>query len=159
MLVGKAFQISYLDSPQMLLWLMGITLFVGLLSGSYPALFISGFHPVKILKGEMTSGITGSVLRRSLVVAQFTLSILLIISTAIVYQQLDHMQSKQLGFDKDQVVVIPLIGGVERDFNAFKERTFPESTYSACYSICTDAGTYGQLRSNARLLDSSGGPA
>ncbi len=122
MLVGKAFQISYLDSPQMLLWLMGITLFVGLLSGSYPALFISGFHPVKILKGEMTSGITGSVLRRSLVVAQFTLSILLIISTAIVYQQLDHMQSKQLGFDKDQVVVIPLIGGVERDFNAFKER-------------------------------------
>ncbi len=121
-LVGKAFQISYFDSPQMLLWLMGITLFVGLLSGSYPALFISGFHPVKILKGEMTSGITGSVLRRSLVVAQFTLSILLIISTAIVYQQLDHMQSKQLGFDKDQVVVIPLIGGVERDFNAFKER-------------------------------------
>ena len=121
-LVGKAFQISYFDSPQMLLWLMGITLFVGLLSGSYPALFISGFHPVKILKGEMTSGITGSVLRRSLVVAQFTLSILLIISTAIVFQQLDHMQSKQLGFDKDQVVVIPLIGGVERDFNAFKER-------------------------------------
>ena len=121
-LVGKAFQISYLDSPEMLLWLMGITLFVGLLSGSYPALFISGFHPVKILKGEMTSGMTGSVLRKSLVVAQFTLSILLIISTAIVYQQLDYMQNKQLGFDKDQVVVISLIGGVKRDFDAFKAR-------------------------------------
>ena len=121
-LVGKAFQISYLDSPDMLLWVMGITLFVGLLSGSYPALFISGFHPVKILKGEMTSGMTGSVLRKSLVVAQFTLSILLIISTAIVYKQLDYIQSKQLGFDKDQVVVISLIGGVKRDFDAFKAR-------------------------------------
>jgi len=121
-LIGKAFQISYLDNPEMLLWLMGITLFVGLLSGSYPALFISGFHPVKILKGEMTSGMTGSMLRKGLVVAQFTLSILLIVSTAIVYQQLDYMQSKQLGFDKDQVVVIPLIGGTERDFDAFKTR-------------------------------------
>ena len=121
-LIGKAFQISYLDNPETLLWLMGITLFVGLLSGSYPALFISGFHPVKILKGEMTSGMTGSMLRKGLVVAQFTLSILLIVSTAIVYQQLDYMQSKQLGFDKDQVVVIPLIGGAERDFDAFKTR-------------------------------------
>ena len=121
-LIGKAFQISYLDNPEMLLWLMGITLFVGLLSGSYPALFISEFHPVKILKGEMTSGMTGSMLRKGLVVAQFTLSILLIVSTAIVYQQLDYMQSKQLGFDKDQVVVIPLIGGTERDFDAFKTR-------------------------------------
>ncbi len=121
-LVGKAFQISYLDSPEMLLWMMGITLFVGLLSGSYPALFISRIHPAGIFRGELTSGTTGSTLRKSLVVAQFTLSILLIISTAIVYQQLDHMQSKQLGFDKDQVVVIPLIGGVERDFNAFKAR-------------------------------------
>lgn len=121
-LIGKAFQISYLDNPEMLLWLMGVTLIVGLMSGSYPALFISGFHPVKILKGEMTSGMTGSVLRKSLVVAQFTLSILLIVSTAIVYQQLDYMQSKQLGFDKDQVVVIPLIGVAERDFDAFKTR-------------------------------------
>ncbi len=121
-LIGKAFQISYLDNPEMLLWLMGVTLIVGLMSGSYPALFISGFHPVKILKGEITSGMTGSMLRKSLVVAQFTLSILLIVSTAIVYQQLDYMQSKQLGFDKDQVVVIPLIGGAERDFDAFKTR-------------------------------------
>ncbi len=121
-LAGTAFQISYLDNPEVLLWLMGITLFVGLLSGSYPALFISGFHPIKIFKDEMTSGMTGSMLRKSLVVTQFTLSILLIISTAIVYQQLDYMQSKQLGFDKDQVVVIPLVAGVEHNFDTFKAR-------------------------------------
>lgn len=121
-LMGTAFQVSYLENPELLLWLTGIALLVGLLSGSYPALFLSRFHPAKILKGEMTGGVTGSMLRKGLVVAQFALSILLIISTATVYQQLDYMQNRQLGFDKDQVVVIPLIGGAERDFNTFKAR-------------------------------------
>lgn len=121
-LAGKAIQIGYLDNPLVLLWLLGIAIFAGLLSGSYPALFVSGFHPIRILKNEMTSGMTGSMLRKSLVVVQFTLSILLIVSTAIVYQQLDYMQSRHLGFDKDQVVVIPLVEGVEQNFDAFKTR-------------------------------------
>ena len=121
-LVGRTIQVSFLDNPEVLLWLLGITLFVGLLSGSYPALFISRFNPAQILTGETTGVTSGSVLRKTLVVAQFTLSILLIVSTAIVYQQLDYMQSKQLGFDKDQVVIIPLIGGAERDFEAFRVR-------------------------------------
>ena len=119
-LVGNTIQVSYLDNPEVLLWLLGITFFVGLLSGSYPALAISRFHPAGIFRGEMTSGTIGPTLRKSLVVGQFTLSILLIICTAIVYQQLDYMQSKRLGFDIDQVVIIPLIGGVERNFDAFK---------------------------------------
>ncbi|MXX02295.1 MAG: FtsX-like permease family protein [Gemmatimonadetes bacterium] len=121
-LAGEAIQIGYLDNPGMLLWLLGIAVFAGLLSGSYPALFVSGFHPIQIFKDEMTSGMTGSMLRKSLVVVQFTLSILLIVSTAIVYQQLDYMQSRNLGFDKDQVVVIPLVAGVEQDFDTFKTR-------------------------------------
>ena len=121
-LVGKTIQVSYLDNPEVLPWLFGITLLVGLLSGSYPALFVSRFQPAGIFKGEMTGGTTSSMLRKSLVVAQFTLSILLIISTAIVYQQLDYTQSKRLGFDKDQVVVIPLIGGADREFDIFKAR-------------------------------------
>ncbi|MDE2728120.1 MAG: ABC transporter permease, partial [Gemmatimonadota bacterium] len=121
-LVGRTIQVSFLDNPEVLLWLLGITLFVGLLSGSYPALFISRFNPAQILTGETTGVTSGSVLRKTLVVAQFTLSMLLIVSTAIVYQQLDYMQSKQLGFDKDQVVIIPLIGGAERDFEVFRAR-------------------------------------
>lgn len=121
-LAGKAIQISYLDNPEMLLWLLGITALAGLLSGSYPALFVSRFHPIRILKDEMTSGMTGSMLRKGLVVVQFTLSILLIVSTAIVYQQLDYMQSRHLGFDKDQVVVIPLVTGADRQFDSFKTR-------------------------------------
>lgn len=121
-LMGTAFQVSYLENPELLLWLTGIALLVGLLSGSYPALFLSRLHPAKILKGEMTGGVTGSMLRKGLVVAQFALSILLIICTATVYRQLDYMQNRQLGFDRDQVVVIPLIGGAERDFKTFKAR-------------------------------------
>ena len=121
-LIGKTIQVNYLDNPEVLLSLIGITLFVGLLSGSYPALFVSRFNPVKILAGETASSIPGSMLRKMLVAGQFTISILLIISTAIVYQQLDYMQSKQLGFDKDQVVVIPLIGGAEQNFDTFKAR-------------------------------------
>ena len=121
-LIGKTIQVNYLDNPEVLLSLIGITLLVGLLSGSYPALFVSGFNPVKILAGETASSIPGSMLRKMLVAGQFTISIPLIISTAIVYQQLDYMQSKQLGFDKDQVVVIPLIGGAEQDFDTFKAR-------------------------------------
>ena len=121
-LMGTSFAFSFLENPEQLLWLMGIMVFVGLLSGSYPALVISRFHPAMILSGEMTSGATGSMLRKGLVVTQFTLSMLLIISTATVYQQLEYMQNKHLGFDKDQVVIIPLIGGAEREFNTFKER-------------------------------------
>ncbi|MCY3556868.1 MAG: ABC transporter permease [Gemmatimonadetes bacterium] len=121
-LAGAGIQISYLEYPETLLWLLGIAVFTGLLSGSYPALFVSGFHPIRILKDEMTGGMTGSMLRKGLVVVQFTLSILLIVSTAMVYQQLDYMQSRYLGFDRDQVVVIPLVTGVDRNFEAFKTR-------------------------------------
>ncbi|MXY97454.1 MAG: FtsX-like permease family protein, partial [Gemmatimonadetes bacterium] len=121
-LMGTEFKISYLEHPEQLLWLIGIMLFTGLLSGSYPALVVSRFHPAKVLKGESTGGVTGSMLRKGLVAAQFTVSILLIISTATVYRQLEYMQNRQLGFDKDQVVIIPLIGGAERGFNTLKER-------------------------------------
>ena len=119
-LAGKTIPTGYLDNPEVLLWLLGIAIFAGLLSGSYPALFISRFHPIRIFKDEMTSGMSGSILRKCLVVVQFTLSILLIVCTAMVYQQLDYMQSRHLGFDKDQVVVIPLVTGVEQDFDTFR---------------------------------------
>jgi putative ABC transport system permease protein len=91
---------------QNVLWLLLIAVIVGLLSGAYPALFLSGFKPISSLKGKFESSGKGLILRKTLVVAQFSISIFLIIATIVVYQQLDFMQNQQLGFQKDHKLVI-----------------------------------------------------
>jgi putative ABC transport system permease protein len=91
---------------QHVLWLLALAVVVGILSGAYPALFLSGFKPISSLKGKTGSSGTGLILRRSLVVAQFSISIFLILATTVVYMQLNFMQNQQLGFQKDHKLVI-----------------------------------------------------
>jgi putative ABC transport system permease protein len=85
---------------------LGIILMTGLLAGSYPALLLSGFNPALILKGITRSHTGGAGLRKALVVFQFTLSIALIAGTMIVYFQMSHLLEKDLGFDKEQMLVL-----------------------------------------------------
>ncbi len=107
-LTGKEISINYLYNPFLLGGLVLILIFVGLTSGSYPAFFISRYQPAIVLKGSKSTGSKKSLLRRGLVVLQFSISIILIISTTVVLNQLDFLRNKKLGFDKDHVVVVPI---------------------------------------------------
>ncbi|HEX4372968.1 MAG TPA: ABC transporter permease, partial [Puia sp.] len=89
---------------QLCLALTGITLFTGLLSGSYPALYLSGFKPAIILKGKFKNSIAEQLTRKGLVVFQFSLSIIFIVCVLVIYKQIDYVQNKNLGFDKNNVV-------------------------------------------------------
>ena len=100
-------------------WVLGTlvagTLVIALAAGSYPAVYLSGFLPTEVLKGSLKSGTQGMGLRRTLVVIQFTMSIFLLVSTAVIYDQLEYIQNMRLGFNKEHVMVIPITGQAQRE--------------------------------------------
>jgi ABC-type antimicrobial peptide transport system permease subunit len=99
-----------------------IVLFTGLLSGSYPALHLSHFNPVAILGGKLKSSFNEVWVRKALVVFQFGLSIILIVAVLVVYRQIDFLQSKNLGMDKDNVIYFQKEGPLQSNSEAFLER-------------------------------------
>lgn len=118
-ITGKAFSPASTFN-QILILLIPLVITTGIAAGAYPALFISGFQPVRIIKGDFKSGSGGSPLRRILVVIQFTLSILLIFGTCVVHKQIMYIKSKNIGYDKEQVVRISMRGNTRRYFDALK---------------------------------------
>lgn len=119
---SKFYTIADLLDPSLSLVLLGITLFVGFISGLYPAFYLSSFDPVKILKGIAVSDKTGASFRRFLVVMQFALSVFMIIGSLVVTAQLNYMRNKDLGFDKENVVVVSMRDSTLRsNLEAFKE--------------------------------------
>lgn len=99
---------------------VGIILFTGLVSGSYPALFLSSFKPVSVLRGTLKGDSRRSLLRKILVVTQFSVSIILILTTIVVYRQLDYIQDVDLGFDKENVVYISMPVDLSRKYENVK---------------------------------------
>lgn len=121
LLAGKTMSLAALGEGSILAAMLTIVLLTGLLAGSYPAFFISAFQPVNTLKGKARAGVRTGVLRSSLVIFQFTVSVVLIVGTMVVYNQLHFIQNKKLGFDKDQVIVLQNTYLLRDRAQAFKE--------------------------------------
>ncbi|MFT3705395.1 MAG: ABC transporter permease [Agriterribacter sp.] len=120
-LADQRLTMNFAEHPFIIPGLLLFIILVGVLAGSYPAFYLSSFKPVAVLKGKFISGKGSIGLRSGLVVFQFFISIILIVSTAVVYKQLSYIQHKELGYNKDQVLVIPNTWTLGKNQQAFKQ--------------------------------------
>jgi putative ABC transport system permease protein len=114
---GKELQITL--TPELVGLLLGVILITGLLSGSYPAFYLSGFQPVSVLKGRLKNSIGELLARKGLVVFQFVVSLVLIIAVIVIYQQVRFVQSKHLGYDRENVILFDKEGMAAQNNEAF----------------------------------------
>ncbi|MDE2728121.1 MAG: ABC transporter permease [Gemmatimonadota bacterium] len=112
-IAGKQLALPLTDGRVLAALILG-TIAIGLAAGSYPATYLSGFLPAVVMKGSPESGRKGLGMRQVLVVVQFSMSIFLLVSTAIIYDQLEYIQTKRLGFDKEHVMVVPITGSPQQ---------------------------------------------
>jgi putative ABC transport system permease protein len=115
-------QLPVFSDPGLMLIIIGSAIAVGIISGLYPAGYLSSFQPVKVLKGAIQTGKYKSSFRNFLVVLQFSGAVFLIIATVLALRQLNFMLSKDPGFDRDQVMTIPFANGTDRKFQVLKEQ-------------------------------------
>ncbi|MTI88451.1 MAG: FtsX-like permease family protein [Balneolaceae bacterium] len=125
--IGKELSLNLLENYTHLIGLLGIIAFVGLIAGSYPAFFLSGFQPSKVLKGTFKIAGAHQKFRSVLVVSQFTISVALIASMGIVYNQLEFMQNKDLGFDKENIAVLPVSNQIVSNFTEYRQQLLQHS--------------------------------
>lgn len=119
-LMSKQISLKFFLKPFMMLGVIGITLFTGIMSGSYPALFLSSFQPVQTLKGARGYGARSFNFRKFLVVFQFALSIFLIIGTVVSYRQMNFVRHKDLGYDQENVLCVRMIGSLQDQYETAK---------------------------------------
>ncbi|MEX2592618.1 MAG: FtsX-like permease family protein [Anditalea sp.] len=105
--------------PHLIFAFLGITIFTGLIAGSYPALYLSGFNPVAVLKGKLVTSSGELWIRKGLIVFQFIMSVILIVAVLVVYKQIELIQNKQLGYNKDNVIYFQMEGKVKEHLETF----------------------------------------
>ena len=123
-LVAKQLTIQLLN-PVHLLSLVGITLVCGLVAGWYPAFYLSSFRPVEVLKGTSRKQGSAPLIRKGLVASQFIVSIVFIISTIIVYQQVQHVKGRDLGYDRTNLIKLPVNGDIIKNFDPIEQDLLP----------------------------------
>ena len=121
-ITAKELSLDFMGNLSLYAGLIGIAAFTGIVSGSYPALFLSSFHPVSVLKGSGgTRAKARALFRKALVITQFSLTVVMIIGTITIYSQIQFMRDKKLGFDQEHLVVLSLTGTLMNNSDAFKQ--------------------------------------
>jgi len=142
LLSGKFISFNTLLQPNTILILLTVIVFVGLIGGSYPAFYLSKFNPVNTLKGSLSKASSNVALRRTLVVVQFSISMIMLICTWVIYRQLKYLRNKDLGFNKEQVMTIS--ANTDRDIRG-KILSFKNDMhkYPKVLSVSTSQGVPG----------------
>lgn len=137
---GKSFNLSILYSPIIILSVIGVILVAGILGGSYPAFFLSRFSPVTVLKGEITRGSAGTLFRKILVVIQFTISVVMIVCTLVVFNQLKYLKNMNQGFNQENVLSLELNQGMARKYPVLKRTLLENNDIKYVTSTNTQIG-------------------
>ena len=155
-LTGK--DLSLFSFPVLLFFLAGVTVFLGFLSGIYPAVILSGFKPIGILKGAFKSSNKGIVLRKTLVISQFVITIILVSGIIIINSQMSYIKHKDLGYDKDQLIYLRVHGNTDviNGYNAFKNEILSNPVVSGATTSNSLLGSLGT--GGSETIDVNGNP-
>ena len=165
-IAGKVISDGIFTNPINIIYLFLIALSIGAFAGIYPAFVLSSFKPVNVLKGNFSTGTRGIILRKGLVITQFTISITLIIGTIIIYNQMNYMRSQELGFDKEHTVLLPVtvssaqkelkdnIDNISGVVSTTLASTVPGAYNNSAYSVIQNSEGEGQIANiNAYFVD------
>ena len=139
-IVGKNMSLTFADWQLIGSFLIG-TVMVGFLAGSYPAFYLSAFQPIKVLKGTITSSRSGALFRKVLVTIQFSVALVMVVGTMIIYHQFQFFMNKDLGYDKDLMIYLPRRGEVYKNHENFKS-ALRENPLIKNVSSSSDLPTY-----------------
>ncbi len=140
LLAGKYFDLHVISGPAVLISMLSVILIVGVLGGSYPAFFLSRFSPLIVLKGEITQGSAGSIFRKVLVIIQFTVSVVMIICTMVVFGQLNYLKTMDQGFDQKNVISLQLNGPMSSKYKVLKQLLLDDPRIKSVAATDTPVG-------------------